>query len=61
MREVAAHADALRQSFAGRPCGARLGIAESEASMNEIADGLHAGPPAADGAKVRPREIGQKV
>ena len=29
--------------------------------MNEIADGLHAGPPSADGAEVRPGEIRQEV
>src|SRR5208282_1220629 len=61
MREVAADANALRQSLARRPCRARLGIAESEAFVDEVADRLHASPPAADGAKVRPPEIGQKV
>ena len=29
--------------------------------MNEVADRLHARPPAANGAEVRPGEIGKKV
>ena len=29
--------------------------------MNKITNGLNAGPPAADGAEVRPSEIGEKL
>jgi hypothetical protein len=29
--------------------------------MNEIADGLYAGPPPADSPEIRPGEIGEKV
>src|SRR5271163_3230761 len=61
MGEVAAHADALRQGFARGARWARQGIAELEALVNEVADRLHPRPAAADGAEVRPGEIGKKV
>ena len=61
MREVAADADPLGQGFACSPRWTRLGVAESQPLMNKITNGPNAGPPAVDGAEVRPSEIGEKL
>jgi hypothetical protein len=58
MGEVAADADAFRQGLAGSPGRARSGLAEREPFMDEIADRVHLGPTAGNGAEVRPGEIG---
>jgi hypothetical protein len=61
VRKVSANAAPLFHRLRGRARFAGFGIAESQATMDKIADGLHPGPSARDAAELRPSEIGQQV
>ena len=61
MGEIAADADAFAHRVAGGAGGARLGVAEADLRMDEVADRLRAPPAARYRVELRPREIGEIV
>ena len=61
MGKVAAYAAPFLVGFSGRSRDARMLVAEGDASMNEIADGLHARPSRLRAAEERPSQIEQSI